>query len=50
MPHGVNVLTLHNARIGEITAFLDPEAFGRFGLPDAIPQTARSEQHEHRHR
>ncbi len=32
-PHGVNVLTLHGVRIGEITAFLDPGAFGRFGLP-----------------
>jgi RNA polymerase sigma-70 factor (ECF subfamily) len=36
MPHGVNVLTLRGARIEEITAFLAPEAFGRFGLPDAI--------------
>lgn len=36
VPHGVNVLTLHGARIGEITAFLTPEAFGRFGLPDEI--------------
>jgi RNA polymerase sigma-70 factor (ECF subfamily) len=35
-PHGVNVLTLRGARIEEITAFLTPEAFGRFGLPDAI--------------
>ena len=36
MPHGVNVLTLRGERIAEITAFLTPEAFGRFGLPDAI--------------
>jgi RNA polymerase sigma-70 factor, ECF subfamily len=35
-PHGVNVLTLHGAQIEEITAFLTPEAFRRFGLPDAI--------------
>jgi RNA polymerase sigma-70 factor, ECF subfamily len=34
--HGVNVLTLHGARIAEITAFLTPEALGRFGLPDEI--------------
>lgn len=36
MPHGVNVLTLHGARIAEITAFLTPDAFGRFGLADEI--------------
>jgi len=32
-PHGVNVLTLRGAQIEQITAFLDPESFGRFGLP-----------------
>jgi RNA polymerase sigma-70 factor, ECF subfamily len=32
-PHGINVLTLRGARIGEITAFLAPGAFSRFGLP-----------------
>jgi RNA polymerase sigma-70 factor (ECF subfamily) len=36
MPHEVNVLTLRGAQIEEITAFLTPEAFGRFGLPDVI--------------
>jgi RNA polymerase sigma-70 factor, ECF subfamily len=36
MPHGINVLTLDGPRIAEITAFLDPSAFGRFGLPDEI--------------
>ena len=36
MPHGVNVLTLHGSRIAEITAFLTPDAFGRFGLADEI--------------
>ena len=36
MPHGVNVLTLHGSRIAEITAFLDPADFGRFGLPERI--------------
>ena len=34
MPHGINVLTLSGARICEITAFLTPAAFARFGLPD----------------
>jgi RNA polymerase sigma-70 factor (ECF subfamily) len=34
--HGVNVLTLDGARIAEITAFLTPEVFGRFALPDEI--------------
>jgi RNA polymerase sigma-70 factor, ECF subfamily len=34
--HGINVLTLHGARIAEITAFLTPEALGRFGLPAEI--------------
>ena len=32
-PHGINVLALRGARVSEITAFLTPEAFGRFGLP-----------------
>jgi RNA polymerase sigma-70 factor (ECF subfamily) len=36
IPHGLNVLTLNGARIAEITAFLTPEAFGRFGLPGHI--------------
>jgi hypothetical protein len=35
-PHGLNVLTLRGTRIEAITAFLTPEAFGRFGLPDQI--------------
>ena len=33
LPHGINVLTLRGAQISEITAFLTPEALGRFGLP-----------------
>jgi RNA polymerase sigma-70 factor, ECF subfamily len=37
MPHGINVLTLRGAQIEEITAFLTPDAFPRFGLPDALP-------------
>jgi len=36
--HGVNVLALHGARIAEITAFLEPETFVRFGLPDEVRQ------------
>jgi RNA polymerase sigma-70 factor (ECF subfamily) len=34
--HGIHVLTLDGAEIAEITAFLTPEAFARFGLPDRI--------------
>lgn len=33
VPHGINVLTLRGARIAEMTGFLFPEAFHRFGLP-----------------
>jgi RNA polymerase sigma-70 factor (ECF subfamily) len=36
MPHGVNVLTLRGAQIEEITAFLTPDAFRRFGLADSL--------------
>jgi RNA polymerase sigma-70 factor, ECF subfamily len=36
MPHGVNVLALGGGRIAAITAFLNPEDFGRFGLPDEL--------------
>jgi RNA polymerase sigma-70 factor (ECF subfamily) len=36
-PHSVNMVTLRGAEIEEITAFLTPEAFRRFGLPDRIP-------------
>jgi RNA polymerase sigma-70 factor, ECF subfamily len=36
IPHGVNVLTVDGARIAQITAFLTPEAFERFGLPEEI--------------
>jgi RNA polymerase sigma-70 factor (ECF subfamily) len=35
-PHGVNVLALHGDRIAEITAFLTPEVFACFGLPDEM--------------
>jgi RNA polymerase sigma-70 factor, ECF subfamily len=36
LPHGLNVLTFRGRRIEEITAFLTPEAFRDFGLPDQI--------------
>jgi RNA polymerase sigma-70 factor, ECF subfamily len=36
VPHGVNVLTMRGARIDEIIAFLTPEAFEYFGLPEEI--------------
>jgi RNA polymerase sigma-70 factor (ECF subfamily) len=36
VPHGINVLTLRGARIAEITVFLIPKAFDRFGLPNDI--------------
>jgi RNA polymerase sigma-70 factor (ECF subfamily) len=37
LPHGVNVLALSGARVREINAFLYPEDFARFGLPDRLP-------------
>jgi RNA polymerase sigma-70 factor, ECF subfamily len=33
VPHAIHVLTLDGAKVAEITAFLTPEAFERFGLP-----------------
>jgi RNA polymerase sigma-70 factor, ECF subfamily len=36
IPHGIHVLTLDGPKIAEITVFLTPEAFERFGLPDEI--------------
>ena len=36
--HAIDVLTLSGDRIAEITAFMDPEAFGRFGLPDELDE------------
>ena len=38
MPHSVKVLTLRDAEIEEITAFLTPEAFPHFGLPPTLPE------------
>jgi RNA polymerase sigma-70 factor, ECF subfamily len=34
--HSVTVVALDGARIAEITAYLTPEVFGRFGLPDHL--------------
>jgi RNA polymerase sigma-70 factor (ECF subfamily) len=36
LAHGIIVLTLKGEQIEEITAFLDPEAFARFGLPSEL--------------
>jgi RNA polymerase sigma-70 factor, ECF subfamily len=36
VPHAIMLLALEGRRIREITAFLTPEAFGRFGLPSQI--------------
>jgi RNA polymerase sigma-70 factor, ECF subfamily len=33
LPHSIDVLMLAGTRIGELTAFLTPDAFARFGLP-----------------
>jgi RNA polymerase sigma-70 factor (ECF subfamily) len=42
--HAIQVLAVDtNARISDITAFHTPEAFARFGLPDAVlPLSGRS--------
>jgi RNA polymerase sigma-70 factor (ECF subfamily) len=34
--HAIDVLTLDGDRIAEITAFMNPEAFAGFGLPDEL--------------
>jgi RNA polymerase sigma-70 factor (ECF subfamily) len=34
----IDVLTLHGARIGEVTSFVQPDAFGRLGLPVELPR------------
>jgi RNA polymerase sigma-70 factor (ECF subfamily) len=39
--HAIHVLTLDGATIAEITAFLTPEAFERFSLPDKIKPLER---------
>ena len=46
--HGIIVLTLDGARIAELIAFLEPEAFARFGLPDAMtPSLTSGDQAAH---
>jgi RNA polymerase sigma-70 factor, ECF subfamily len=36
LPHAIHVLGLRGGRIGDITVFLSPEAFQRFGLPAQV--------------
>ncbi|MGH2948229.1 MAG: sigma-70 family RNA polymerase sigma factor [Solirubrobacteraceae bacterium] len=36
VPHGVNLLTLRDTRIADITTFLTPEVFERFELPERV--------------
>jgi RNA polymerase sigma-70 factor (ECF subfamily) len=36
LPHGVNVLALRGSRVSEINAFLYPDDFARFGLPERL--------------
>jgi RNA polymerase sigma-70 factor (ECF subfamily) len=40
--HGIDVLTLDGDRIADITAFLDPDLFARFGLPDELAEEGRA--------
>ena len=37
LPHGVNVLALSGSLVSEIDAFLYPQDFARFGLPETLP-------------
>jgi RNA polymerase sigma-70 factor, ECF subfamily len=37
LPTVLQVLTLRGGRIEEITGFVDPAVFGRFGLPAEVP-------------
>jgi RNA polymerase sigma-70 factor (ECF subfamily) len=37
LPTVLQVLTFDGARIGDITGFVDPSAFARFGLPESLP-------------
>lgn len=41
LAHGITVLTFQGEEIEEITAFLTPEAFARFGLPSELSYNAR---------
>jgi RNA polymerase sigma-70 factor (ECF subfamily) len=40
--HAIDVLTLDGDRIAEITVFMDPEAFARFGLPDELAEVGQA--------
>ena len=40
LPHGITVLTFQGDQIGEITAFLTPQAFASFGLPSELSRRA----------
>jgi RNA polymerase sigma-70 factor (ECF subfamily) len=35
-PHGINVITLGDGGVEAITAFITPELFPRFGLPEQL--------------
>jgi RNA polymerase sigma-70 factor (ECF subfamily) len=39
--HAIDVLTLDGDRIAEVTVFMDPGAFARFGLPDELAEEGR---------
>ena len=41
-PRAIDVLTLRGAQIQEITAFLNPDAFGSFDLPATLPEAGTS--------
>jgi hypothetical protein len=36
VPHCVNVLTLRGSEIVEVGAFLTPDVFAAFGMPDVV--------------
>jgi RNA polymerase sigma-70 factor (ECF subfamily) len=36
--HVLDVLTMRSTRIAAVTAFIDPQVFQRFGLPDELPR------------
>ncbi len=38
----IDVLTLEGSRIAAVTAFLTPEVYRRFGLPETLPLASRT--------
>jgi RNA polymerase sigma-70 factor (ECF subfamily) len=42
LPTVLQVLTLDGAHIAEITGFVTPDAFRRFGLPESLPARAEA--------